>query len=135
VKEQHKRDVDTFQTEKSSLQSRIDAEIDAMWRQTTGASHGTHSCLEQQKRSSAPNASTHISKVAHSPCALVPLSMVQKKLIVEEQCAYLVEQECMANAQRLMYGSKLLEQNLFFSKHVWVPWGTQRFRKPRQIYR
>ena len=79
VKEQHKRDVDTFQTEKSSLQSRIDAEIDAMWRQTTGASHGTHSCLEQQKRSSAPNASTHISKVAHSPCALVPLSMVQKK--------------------------------------------------------
>ena len=28
-----------------------------------------------KKRSSASNASTHTSKVAHSPCALVPLSM------------------------------------------------------------
>ena len=27
---------------------------------------------------------------------------------------YLVEQECMANAQLLMYGSKHLEQNFFF---------------------
>jgi hypothetical protein len=36
------------------------------------------------------NASTHTrfstSQVAHSPCAPVPLSMVQKKLTVEEQC-------------------------------------------------
>jgi hypothetical protein len=51
------------------------------------------------KRSSAPNASTHTSKVAHSPthspCAPVPLlkysknysSMLQKKRIVEEQSA------------------------------------------------
>jgi hypothetical protein len=47
------------------------------------------SCLENIKeRSSAPNASTHTSKVAHSPCVPVPLSMVhKKKLTVEEQCA------------------------------------------------
>ena len=41
---------------------------------------GTHTSLEKQKkkeRSSAPNASTHTPKVAHSPYAPVPLSMVQ----------------------------------------------------------
>ena len=45
---------------------------------------------------------------------------------------YLVEQERMANAQLLGYGSKHLEQNffLFFSVKVWVPHGTQRFRNP-----
>jgi hypothetical protein len=61
-----------------------------MWRNFLNrkAPHGTHSCLERkEKRISAPNASTHTSKVAHSPCAPVPLSMVQKKLTVEEQCA------------------------------------------------
>ena len=44
-----------------------------------------------------------------------------------------MEQERMANAQLLMYGSKHLEQNFFFfcfSKEVWVPHGTQWFRNP-----
>ena len=42
---------------------------------------------KKKKKNSAPNASAHISKVARSPCAPVPLSMVQKILTVEEQCA------------------------------------------------
>jgi hypothetical protein len=35
--------------------------------------------FREKTRSSALNASTHTSKVAHSPCAPVPLSVVQKK--------------------------------------------------------
>jgi hypothetical protein len=59
---------------------------------STPSYSSTHSCLERKKkrRSSAPNASTHTkfstSKVAHSPCAPIPLSMVPKKWTVEEQC-------------------------------------------------
>ena len=43
--------------------------------------------ISYNSMNSGPFASTHTSKVAHSPCALVPLSMIQNNLIVEEQCA------------------------------------------------
>ena len=53
--------------------------------------------------------SDHVSDLL-SHIALRPLKIIEP---------YLVEQERMANAQLLMYGSKHLEQNFFFFNHPW----------------